>query len=126
MEEILRFNPAVHHFRRTATQDTEIRGQPIRKGDKVVMWYPSANRDEEVFEDPDRFDITRDPNPHLAFGIGEHFCIGAHLARMELQEIFREVVTRLPDMEPTEPPKRLRSNFINGCKQMRVKFSPEA
>ncbi len=126
VEEILRFNPAVHHFRRTATQDTEIRGQPIRKGDKVVMWYPSANRDEEVFEDPDRFDITRDPNPHLAFGIGEHFCIGAHLARMELQEIFREIVTRLPDMEPTEPPKRLRSNFINGCKQMRVKFSPEA
>jgi cholest-4-en-3-one 26-monooxygenase len=126
VEEILRFNPAVHHFRRTATRDTEIRGQAIRKGDKVVMWYPSANRDEEIFEDPDRFDITRHPNPHLAFGIGEHFCIGANLARMELQEIFREMMTRLPDMEPIEPPKRLRSNFINGCKQMRVKFSPEA
>jgi cholest-4-en-3-one 26-monooxygenase len=126
VEEILRFNPAVHHFRRTATQDAEIRGQRIRRGDKLVMWYPSANRDEEVFDQPHRFDVRRQPNHHLAFGIGEHFCLGAHLARMELQEIFRELLTRLPDMELAAPPRRLRSNFINGCKEMRVRFTPEA
>jgi cholest-4-en-3-one 26-monooxygenase len=126
IEEILRFAPAVHHFRRTATADTEIRGQRIRKGDKVVMWYPSANRDEAVFTAPARFDVTRSPNNHLAFGIGEHFCLGSHLARLELQELFRELLTRLPDMQPTAPPRRLRSNFVNGCKELRVRFTPEA
>ena len=126
IEEILRFAPAVHHFRRTATEDTEIRGQRIRKGDKVVMWYPSANRDEAVFPSPERFDVTRSPNNHLAFGIGEHFCLGSHLARLELQELFRELLSRLPDMQPTAPPRRLRSNFVNGCKELRVRFTPEA
>ena len=89
------------------------------------MWYPSANRDEDVFRDADRFDVTRHPNDHLAFGIGEHFCIGASLARMELQVIFKEILTRLPDMELAAPPRRLRSNFVNGCKEMRVQFTPE-
>jgi cholest-4-en-3-one 26-monooxygenase len=125
VEEILRYAPAVHHFRRTATADTEIGGQRIRAGDKVSMWYPAANRDEAVFEDPDRFDVARSPNHHLAFGVGEHFCLGAHLARVELQEILRETVMRLPDMELARPPRRLRSNFVNGCKEMRVRFTPE-
>jgi len=125
VEEILRFCPAVHHFRRTATADTEVGGQRIPRGAKVVLWYPSANRDEAVFDDPDRFDVGRTPNPHLSFGIGEHFCLGAHLARMELQEIFRELLRRLPDMEPVAPPRRLRSNFVNGCKEMQVRYTPE-
>ncbi|HTO52217.1 MAG TPA: cytochrome P450, partial [Myxococcota bacterium] len=92
VEEFVRFDPAVHHFRRTVTQDTEIRGQKIRKGDKVVVWYPSANRDEDVFVAPDTFDVTREDNPHLAFGIGEHYCLGANLARLELTVIFQEML----------------------------------
>ncbi len=126
VEEILRFAPAVHYFRRTATEDTEIRGQRIRKGEKVAIWYPSANRDEDIFRDGDRFDVTRHPNDHVAFGIGEHFCIGASLARLELQVILKEILTRLPDMELAAPPRRLRSNFVNGCKEMRVQFTPES
>jgi len=126
VEEILRFAPPVHYFRRTATRDAELRGHRIREGDKVVMWYPSANRDEDVFADPDRFDVTRSPNHHLAFGIGEHFCLGANLARLELREILREILARLPDMQLAAPPKRLRSNFVNGCKEMRVRFTPES
>jgi cholest-4-en-3-one 26-monooxygenase len=126
VEEILRFAPAVHYFRRTVTEDTEIRGQRIRKGEKLAMWYPSANRDEDVFPDGDRFDVTRTPNEHVAFGIGEHFCLGASLARLELQVIFKEILTRLPDMELAAPPRRLRSNFVNGCKEMRVQFTPES
>jgi cholest-4-en-3-one 26-monooxygenase len=125
VEEILRFSPAVHSFRRTATRDTEIRGFPIRENDKIILWYPSANRDEEVFEAPDRFDIRRSPNDHVAFGYGEHYCLGANLARMELQEIFRGIAARIDRMEMTEAPRRLRSNFINGVKEMRVRFRPD-
>lgn len=124
VEEILRFSPAVHSFRRTATRDAEIRGVRIRENDKVILWYPSANRDEAVFEDADRFDIRRNPNDHVAFGYGEHYCLGANLARMELQEIFRGIASRVDDLEMTEPPRRLRSNFINGVKEMRVRFRP--
>ena len=126
VEEILRYNPAVIHFRRTATADTEIRGQKIREGDKVLVWYPSANRDEEVFRDPHSFDVTRTPNEHLAFGIGEHFCLGANLARLQLNTIFHELLTRLPDMEFDGPVRRLRSNFIDGIKEMPVRFTPES
>jgi cytochrome P450 len=125
IEEILRFDPPVHYFRRTATRDTEIRGVRIRAGDKVTLWYPSANRDEEVFPDPQRFDVARSPNEHLAFGVGEHFCLGANLARMELRVIFGEILKRLPDLELAAPPRRLRSNFINGVKEMRVRFTPD-
>jgi cholest-4-en-3-one 26-monooxygenase len=125
VEEILRFAPAVHHFRRTATRDTEIRGQRIRRNDKITLWYPSANRDEEIFEDPDRFDVCRSPNEHLAFGVGEHFCLGANLARMELRQVFKGLVQRLPDLELDAQPRRMRSNFINGVKEMRVRFSPD-
>jgi cholest-4-en-3-one 26-monooxygenase len=122
VEEILRYAPAVHNFRRTATGETEIRGQRIRENDNLVMWYPSANRDEEIFDDPDTFNIHRPVNEHVAFGIGEHYCLGANLARLELQQIFRGLVTRLHDVELTAPPRRLRSTFINGVKEMRIRF----
>jgi cytochrome P450 len=124
VEEILRFEPAVHHFRRTAMSDTEIRGHRIKENDPVVMWYPAANRDEEIFENPDRFDVTRSPNEHLSFGIGEHFCLGANLARFELNAIFDEIIPRLRNPELAGPVRRLRSNFINGVKEMRIKFDP--
>jgi cholest-4-en-3-one 26-monooxygenase len=124
VEEILRFEPAVHHFRRTATEDTEIRGRKIVENDPVIIWYPSANRDETVFEDPHRFDVSRHPNEHMSFGIGEHFCLGANLARLELNAIFDEIVPRLRNPEITAPVRRLRSNFINGVKEMRVRFEP--
>lgn len=125
VEEMLRMSPPVLHFRRTATADTEIRGRRIRRGEKVVMFYPSANRDEEVFEDPNRFDVTRQPNHHLSFGIGEHYCLGANLARMTLHSIFREILTRLPDLEPAGEIRRLRGNFVDGVKAMPVRFTPE-
>jgi len=124
VEEILRFAPAVHNFRRQVMAPTEIRGQKLEPNQKVILWYPSANRDEEVFAEPQRFDIRRSPNDHVAFGIGEHFCLGANLARLELQEIFRGIVTRVHDVELTAPPRRLRSNFINGVKQIRMRFRP--
>ena len=125
IEEMLRFDPAVHHFRRTATRDTEIRGTTIRAGQKLALWYGSANRDEEVFPDPDRFDVRRaNARDHLAFGVGQHFCLGANLARLQLRVIFEEVLERIPEMELRAAPRRLRSNFINGVKEMRVSFPP--
>ncbi len=126
IEEILRCAPAVIHFRRTAAEDTELRGKKIRKGDKVIIWYPSANRDEDVFDDPQTFDITRSPNDHLAFGIGEHYCLGANLARLQLNTILRELLTRLPDIEACGEIKFLRSNFIDGIKKIPVRFTPES
>ena len=124
VEEILRYEPAVMSFRRTATRDVELRGKMIREGDKVVMWYPSANRDEDVFADSDRFDVDRSPNDHLAFGIGQHFCLGANLARLELRIIFDEIARRLREPELAGPVRRLRSNFVNGVKEMRIRFRP--
>jgi cholest-4-en-3-one 26-monooxygenase len=124
VEEILRWASPVLHFRRTAMADSEIHGQPIAKGDKIVMWHISANRDDEVFTDPFTFDITRSPNEHVAFGGGgPHFCMGANLARLELRLIFREVLDRIPDMHLTGEPQLLRSNFIGGVKHMPVDFS---
>ncbi len=125
IEEILRWASPVYHFRRTALVDTEVRGQPIAKDDKVVMWHISANRDEEVFDDPFRFDITRSPNEHVAFGGGgPHFCLGANLARMELRLILQEILERIPDMKLAGEPQILRSNFIGGVKHMPVQFTP--
>ena len=112
------------NFRRTATRDTELRGVSIKENDKVTIWYPSVNRDEEVFDDPQTFDVRRSPNDHLAFGVGEHYCLGANLARMELQVAFQGILRRLPDLELAAEPRRLRSNFINGVKEMRVRFKP--
>lgn len=126
IEEILRFAPAVHCFRRQSTAATEIRGRRIEADQKIMLWYPSANRDEDVFPDPDRFDVRRSPNEHVAFGFGEHFCLGANLARLELYEVFRGLLGRLHDVELAAPPRRLRSTFINGVKEMRVTFRPEA
>ncbi|HVO25811.1 MAG TPA: cytochrome P450 [Candidatus Margulisiibacteriota bacterium] len=124
VEEILRYAPAVHNFRRTVTADTVLRGERLRANDKLTVWYPSANRDEDVFDQPDTFNIRRHPNDHLAFGIGEHYCLGANLARLELNEVFRGIVTRLYDVELTAAPRRLRSTFINGVKEMRIRFRP--
>ena len=121
---MLRWVSPVNHFRRTVTRDTEIRGQKLREGDKVIMWYPSANRDEDFFPNPTSFDVGRSPNNHLAFGIGEHFCLGANLARLEIRAIFEEVIRRMPDIELAGPVRRLRSNFINGIKEMPVRFTP--
>jgi len=126
IEEMIRFNPPVHYFRRTVMADTEIRGVRLRAGDKLTMWYPSANRDEDVFPDGQRFDVGRTPNDHLGFGIGEHFCLGANLARLELRVMIRESIRRLPELELTTEPSRLRSNFINGVKAMPVRFRPSA
>jgi cholest-4-en-3-one 26-monooxygenase len=124
IEESLRHSPPVMMFCRRATADTEIRGVRIPKGSKLYLSYPSANRDEEIFEDPDRFDITREKNDHIAFGIGEHFCLGANLARMQLRAILREVLTKLPNLQRVSGPLRQRSNFIHGIKEMRVRFTP--
>jgi cholest-4-en-3-one 26-monooxygenase len=126
IEEILRFEPAVSCFRRTAMKDVEIRDTRIAAGDKIMLWYPAANRDEEVFDDPDKFDLGRNPNDHLSFGIGEHFCLGSNLARMELRKIFAALMRRLPDIEFAAEPRRLRSNFVNGVKEMQVSFTPSA
>jgi cytochrome P450 len=121
-EEILRWSTPTMHFRRTATRDVEFGGRTIREGDKVVVWFVSGNRDEEVFADPFRFDVGRDPNPQMAFGSGgPHVCLGAHLARLEIRVMFEELLPRLADVELTGPVVRLRSNFINGIKHMPVR-----
>jgi cholest-4-en-3-one 26-monooxygenase len=125
VEEMLRWVSPVMNFRRTTTRDAEIRGQKIANGQKVVMYYPSANRDEEIFRDPFTFDVARHPNEHLAFGIGQHFCLGAKLARLEIRIMFEELLRRLPDIELAGPVRRLRSNFINGIKEMPIRFTPE-
>ncbi|WP_218025183.1 cytochrome P450 [Nocardia jejuensis] len=123
VEEILRYANPLHYFRRTATADTEIRGVRIKAGDKVAMWYTSANRDEEVFVDPQRFDIRRNPNPHLSFGLAQHFCLGVHLARLEGRVFFEELLSRFPRIEQTGNSRRIRSNLNNGLKSMPVRLS---
>jgi cholest-4-en-3-one 26-monooxygenase len=120
VEEILRWVSPVMHMSREVTEDVVIRGQPIKAGERVIMWYPSVNRDEDIFPEPYRFDITRTPNEHLAFGIGEHFCLGAGFARMELRLMFQELFRRFPAIEVAGPEERLRSNFINGIKHLPV------
>ena len=122
VEEILRWANPLHYFRRTATADAEIRGIPIRAGDKVAMCYTSANRDEDVFSDPQRFDIHRQPNPHLSFGIASHFCLGVHLARLEGRVFFEEVLATFPTIELTGAPRRIRSNLNNGLKTLPVRL----
>jgi methyl-branched lipid omega-hydroxylase len=125
VEEIVRWASPVIHFRRTCTQDTELGGQKLRAGEKIVLWYNSANRDEAVFADPYRFDLTREPNEHVGFGgPGAHHCLGANLARREITVVFRELMSRLPDLEITGVPEMLRSNFIHGIKRMPCAFTP--
>ena len=123
-EEILRWASPVMYFRRNVTQDTELRGQKLSAGDKVSIWYVSANRDEDVFPDPFRFDIGRSPNEHLAFGGGgPHFCLGSSLARMEIHVLFEELARRVPRLEQLGDPQPLRSNFIGGIKHLPVRLS---
>jgi cholest-4-en-3-one 26-monooxygenase len=126
VEESLRMFPAFAHFRRTATRDTEIAGQPIREGEKVVMWYVSSNRDESRFDGPDTFDVRRNPD-HQAFGAGgRHFCLGTALARLELRVMFEETLARYPDMEISGRPVFVESAFINQLKTLPVRLRPAA
>src|SRR3954463_4411679 len=123
-EEMLRWATPVHHFRRTAAVDTELAGTKIKAGDKVTTWFVSGNRDEAVFEDPDRFDIAGPPNPHMACGPGGiHHCMGAPLAKMEVRIAFEELLARVADIELSGRPERLRSNFFNGIKRLPVRVT---
>ncbi|POX41416.1 cytochrome P450 [Streptomyces sp. Ru73] len=121
VEEMLRYWPPVMDFRRTAVRDTELAGQRIRAGEKVVVYHVSANRDETVFDDPDRFDVGRTPNDHVSFGFGPHFCLGSHLARVQMRAVLRHVLDRLPGLAPAGEPVRLVSNFQNGLKHLPVR-----
>ena len=122
-EEVIRWATVLHHFRRTATRDVELHGRQIREGDKVVMWFTSGNRDERAFPDPDHFDLARDPNRHMSFGLGgPHFCLGAHLARLEVRIWLEELIPYLPDLHLNGPVERMRSNFFNGIKRIPVRY----
>jgi len=126
-QEIVRWVSPVLHMRRTATEDTELRGKTIKRGDKIVMWYASGNRDEEAWPDADVFDVTRytrkDARTHISFGAGQHFCLGSRLAELQLKVLYEELLARLPDIEVAGEARRLRSNFISGIKDMPVRFS---
>src|SRR4051794_40789540 len=127
VEELVRWATPVLTFRRTATQDTELAGVPVAEGEKVVLFYHSGNRDESVWDDPWRFDVTRDPNHHLGFGGGgPHYCLGASLARTQLRSIFGELLTRLPDIEASEPEMFKSASFIHGIKRMQCSFTATA
>ncbi len=126
VEEMLRWVTPVSHFRRTLTEDLEVGGKTLKAGDKVILWYASGNRDEEIFDDPYDFRVERDPNPHMTFGAGgPHFCLGFSLAQLEIRVMFEELLDRLPDIEMNGPVERLHSNFISGIRHMPVKFTPE-
>jgi len=121
-DEIVRWATPVNHFSRTATVDYELRGRRITTGDSVALFYASANRDEEVFPDPFVFRVDRDPNPHLGFGIGEHFCLGAHLARLDLKVFFRQFAERVESIELARPAERLHASFVGGPKRMPIRY----
>jgi cytochrome P450 len=124
VEEFLRWLAPVHYFRRTATRDCELRGTKVRAGDRVVMMYASANRDEDVFAAPQRFDIARDPNPHVSFGFGEHFCLGAALGRLEARIFIEEFLAHFANCELAGEPARMRSNELNAWKRIPVRLTP--
>ncbi len=124
VEEILRWTSPITHSMRTALKDCEIRGRKIKEGDWVAVWNASVNRDEEVFANADHFDVARDPNDHFAFAYGEHFCLGAHLARLEIRLIFEEILDRMPDVELDGEVEWLASNLLHGLKRMPIKFTP--
>jgi cytochrome P450 family 142 subfamily A polypeptide 1 len=126
VEEMLRWVSPIKNMCRTATRDIELHGETVQKGQKLLLLYPAANRDQAVFEDPERFDIERQPNDHVAFGFGAHFCLGNRLARLELSVMFDRLLTRLPDLALAiegEPPKRA-ANFVSGYDEMPVTFTP--
>ena len=122
IEEMLRYEPPGIQIRRTATRDVELANQLIKEGDKVVVFFPSANRDEAVFPDPDRFDIERQPNDHIAFGFGTHHCLGAPLARLEAKHLFRELLGQLQDVERAAPSVPIRTNFVRGIRHLEIRF----
>jgi cytochrome P450 len=122
IEEMLRWSSPIIHFARTATQDVELRGKQIRKGDRLGLFYPSANRDEEVFDAPFTFDVERQQNRHLAFGIGEHFCAGAHVARLELEMAFKYLLPRIESIEVDGKVERLRSSLVGGVKHLPIHY----
>jgi cholest-4-en-3-one 26-monooxygenase len=124
-DEILRFVSPVITMRRTATRDLELHGRNIAENDKLVLCYPAANRDPRVFDAPDRLDVARDPNPHVALGYGPHYCLGANLARMEISCMFEELLRRLPDIEVSGPVRRLRSTVVSSIQSLPVRFTPE-
>jgi cytochrome P450 len=127
VDEIVRWATPVIFMRRTVTGPTTVSGHEFHEGNKVILFYNSANRDEDIFDDPDVFDVTRSPNPHIGFGApGPHFCLGAHLARREMTVMFRELFRHLPTIEAAGEPDRLQSNFINGIKHLPCRFSPTA
>jgi cholest-4-en-3-one 26-monooxygenase len=125
VEEIIRWASPVNYMSRTATTDVELHGQLIRKGDKVTLLYASANRDESAFEAPDRFDVHRDPNHHLAFGFGPHFCLGANLARIELKALLEVLAPRVAELQLIGPARRVRSSFLNGLKELPIRALTE-
>jgi cytochrome P450 family 142 subfamily A polypeptide 1 len=125
VEELLRWVSPIKNMARTVTRDVTLHGETLREGQQVILMYPAANRDPRKFEDPERFDVRRYPNPHLAFGFGPHFCLGASLARLELQVMFSELLSRLPDLHLAgDPQPRRPSNFISGPEKMPVAFTP--
>jgi cytochrome P450 len=125
VEEVLRWvSPVLNGMVRTAVDQIEFRGVNIAAGQKVTLWYPSANRDEEVFTDPFRFDIAREPNPHITFGAGPHFCLGASLARLEIRVALGAILDRLANLELDGPVTRLRSNVSNAIEHMPVRYAP--
>ncbi len=128
VEEMLRWVSPIKNMARRMTRDVELHGETLHQGQKLLLLYPSANRDERVFDAPERFDIRRSPNDHMAFGFGAHFCLGNRLARLELSAMFDRLLDRLPDLslaEPDEPPKRA-ANFVSGYETMEVVFTPSA
>jgi len=128
VEEVVRWTSPIIHFARTASEDFELGGKKIREGDAVALFYPSANRDEEIFKDPFEFRIDRQPNRHLGFGIGEHFCLGSHLARLELQVAYKYLLPRIEEIELTGPVERLQSSLVGGVKRLPIRYQlrPEA
>ncbi len=126
VEEIVRWTTPVIQFCRTATEDCELRGQKIREGEAFCLFYASANRDEDIYEDPFAFRVDRHPNPHLGFGIGEHFCLGANLARLELQLMFKHIAARMQHVELAGEVERLRSSFLGGVKHMPIRYDMKA
>ncbi|MCG8592391.1 MAG: cytochrome P450 [Proteobacteria bacterium] len=122
VEEIVRWTSPIIHFVRTAACDTELRGKQVRKGDRLCLFYPSANRDEEVFRNPFTFDVTRHPNNHLGFGVGEHFCAGSHIARFELKMAYRYLLPRIDEIELAGPVERLHSSFVGGIKRLPIRY----
>jgi cytochrome P450 len=122
VDEAIRWTSPVKHFMRNAVEDTELRGQQIGAMDRLMMCYPSGNRDEDVFTDPDRFDITRSPNPHIAFGFGPHMCLGQHLAKLEMRVLFEELLPHLEAVELAGDPRFVETNFVGGYKRLPIRF----